>query len=102
MQWTPQPGAAAKTLGVFMWVCNPAFLKLPDAPLSAAALKITVSMGAKMHIICDGVYSSTVSWGHGDMQLIPPMSDAEALAAALGPHLEEGQLELALEIGKVQ
>lgn len=81
---------------MFIMLCTPDMLGLPDAPVSAGAdvvLSMAVTDGATSTMFC-----SNNGMSHRDMKLFTPVADAESVAAALGPHLEGWQLKLSFTV----
>jgi hypothetical protein len=103
-KWRSTAGAGAvvgKTLGFYCYVHTAAILKLPSNSVFATAV-IACSMAIQTRSFTS-VLNSDSSWGYSDMlDLAAPPTTAAAVAAALGPLLQEGHLELAMQVSAVR
>jgi hypothetical protein len=87
VQWNTADGSAeGKTLGMFTIVSTSALLELPVKPKAVRATMASNSNTLQRNIVC-----SEVGWGWPAMPAAPT---SEAVAAALGPHLQGAQLAL--------
>jgi hypothetical protein len=103
LKWSPAAdGANGKTLGMFSTVAAPALLGLAQEGVGVTA-EVEATLASQSCLMQgDATYCTEIHRGRRDMQLVPAVPTAAAVAAALAEHLQGTQLPVGLSVSYVQ